>query len=168
MLRLRYWTITGEVQERWFPLTMTSLLLQLQDLVWVRYIPMWMVLYTREFGLNEDEDKEIKKYLDPFNGVIMWTWEERDVPLIPEKFEILKKLTPNQRHMFGCYLYNFGEKKQATAKAVKWQLDYYREKILCGEAEGVVLHTNTMADMDFEAHDAAIKWLVEHGDEEVD
>ena len=54
----------------------------------------------------------------------------------------------------------------ATAKAVKWQLDFYRERILAGEAEGVVLHTNTMADMDYEAYDAAIEWLEEHGDEE--
>ena len=49
--------------------------------------------------------------------------------------------------MFGCYLYNFGESKQATGKSVVWQLDWYREKILYGEAEGVVLHTNTMADL---------------------
>ena len=132
----------------------------------VRFIPMWMVLYTREFGLNEEDDQQTKKYLEPFNGIIMWTWEEKDVPLIPEKFEILKKLTPNNRRMFGCYLYNFGERKKATAKAVKWQLDFYREKILAGEAEGVVLHTNTMADMDYEAYDAAISWLEEHGDEE--
>ena len=33
----------------------------------------------------------------------MWTWEEKDVPLIPEKYEIFKKLTPNNRRMFGCY-----------------------------------------------------------------
>jgi len=133
----------------------------------VRPITMWMVLYTREFGLDEAEDMETKKYLDPFNGIIMWTWEEKDVPLIPEKFEIFKRLTPNCRRMFGCYLYNFGERKQATAEAVRWQLDFYREKILSGEAEGVVLHTNTMADMDYEAYDAAVEWMELHGDEEV-
>jgi hypothetical protein len=69
--------------------------------------------------------------------------------------------------MFGCYLYNFGERKQATAEAVKWQLDFYLEKLRSGEAEGVVLHTNTMADMDFPAYDAAIEWLDLHGDEEI-
>jgi hypothetical protein len=69
--------------------------------------------------------------------------------------------------MFGCYLWNFGESKPATAEAVKWQLDWYREKILAGEAEGVVLHTNTMADLDLEAYDAAIAWMNEHGDEEI-
>ena len=133
----------------------------------VRPIDMWMVLYTKEFGLDEQADQEFKKYLEPFNGIIMWTWEEKDVGLIPEKVEIFKKLTPGQRRMFGCYLYNFGEAKQATGPAVQWQLDFYREKILAGEAEGVVLHTNTMADLDFEAYDVAVEWMARHGDEEI-
>ena len=37
---------------------------------------------------------------DEFDGVIMWTWCESDVPLIPEKFEFFKKYTPNTRRMF--------------------------------------------------------------------
>ena len=43
----------------------------------------------------------------------------------------------------------------------------YAEKILAGEAEGVVPHTNTMADMDFESYDAYLEWMAEHGDEEI-
>ncbi len=134
----------------------------------VRNIDMWMVLYTREFMLKNEPDKVTTPFLDPFNGIIMWTWEEKDVHLIPEKFEYLKKIAPNNRFMFGCYLYNFGEKKQATGKAVKWQLDYYREKLYSGECEGVVLHTNTMADLDYEAYDACLEWMDEHGDEEIE
>ncbi|MBQ5746835.1 MAG: hypothetical protein IIV81_02735 [Clostridia bacterium] len=130
-------------------------------------IDMWMVFYTNEFGLDEKEDEEFMKFLSPFNGIIMWTWEEKDVPLIPEKFEVFKKMTPDCRRMFGCYLYNFGEKKQATGKAVKWQLDFYLDKIKKGEAEGIVFHTNTMADLDYEAYDAAVEWMDEHGDEEI-
>jgi len=132
-----------------------------------RSLDMWMVLYTREFGLDKEKDEDFKRYIEPFDGIIMWTWEEKDVPLIPEKFEIFKQLTPNNRRMFGCYLYNFGEHKQATGAAVKWQLDWYREKILAGEAEGVVLHTNTMADLDYEAYDACLEWMAIHGDEEI-
>lgn len=133
----------------------------------IRPLDMWMVLYTHEFGNNEDVDKDFMQYIAPFDGIIMWTWEEKDVPLIPEKFEIFKKMTPNNRRMFGCYLWNFGEEKEATAEAVKWQLDWYRERIIAGEAEGVVLHTNTMADLDYVAYDAAIEWMNEHGDEEI-
>lgn len=133
----------------------------------VRRIESWMVLYTYEFGVDEKSDAEFLPYLDAFDGIIMWTWEERDVKLIPEKFEMFKKHTPNNKRMFGCYLWNFGEKKPATREAVLWQLDFYREKIMLGEAEGVVLHTNTMADLDLDAYDAAVEWMKLHGDEEV-
>ena len=133
----------------------------------VRPLDMWMVLYTQEFGLDAEKDEDFKRYIEPFDGIIMWTWKESDVPLIPEKYEIFKQLTPKNRRMFGCYLYNFGENKQATGEAVKWQLDWYLEKILAGEAEGIVLHTNTMADLDYEAYDAALEWMAAHGDDEI-
>jgi len=133
----------------------------------VRPIESWMVLYTREFGLDAKSDEDFLPYIEIFDGIIMWTWEEKDVKLIPEKYEIFKKMTPHNRRMFGCYLWNFGESKPATREAVLWQLDFYREKILAGEAEGVVLHTNTMADLDLDAYDAALEWMAKHGDEEV-
>ena len=133
----------------------------------VRPLDMWMVLYTHEFGLDREHDAAFKNYTQAFDGVIMWTWCEKDVPLIPEKFEIFKYLTENRRRMFGCYLWNFGEKKPATAEAVKWHLDWYRERMYAGEAEGVVLHTNTMADLGLEAYDVACEWMEKHGDEEI-
>ena len=74
-------------------------------------------------------------------------------------------MTEGKRRMFGCYLWNFGERKEATADAVRWQLDRYRELMRAGEAEGIVLHTNTMADLDYPAYDAALAWMDEHGDE---
>ena len=131
----------------------------------IRPLEMWMVLYTYEYGLDIEKDEKFKKFIEPFDGIIMWTWKECDVPLIPEKFEILKKLAPKQRFMAGCYLWNFGEEKEATGEAVKWQLDWYRGKMFEKELEGVVMHTNTMADLDYEAYDAACAWIDEHGDE---
>ena len=133
----------------------------------VKKLDSWMVLYNHEYGIDEKADAEFQDTMDIFDGIIMWNWYESQYKAIPEKFEIFKKLTPKNRRLFGCYLYNFGESRQATGEAVKWQLDFYREKILAGEAEGVVFHTNTMADLDYEAYDAALEWMAEHGDEEV-
>ena len=132
-----------------------------------RRLDSWMIIYTYQFGVDAQIDLDFQKYVDLFDGIIMWTWKEEDVALIPEKFEIFKKITENKRRMAGCYLYNFGELKQATGEKVKWQLDWWREKLLNGEIEGVVLHTNTMADLDYEAYDAACEWMEEHGDEEI-
>ena len=132
-----------------------------------RRLDSWMILYTWQFGVDKNEDTDFQQYIDLMDGVIMWTWKESDVPLIPEKFELFKKMTENKRRMVGVYLYNFGEHKQATGEMVKWQLDFWREKLLAGEIEGIVLHTNTMADLDYEAYDAAIEWMDAHGDEKI-
>ncbi len=133
----------------------------------VRPLDMWMVLYTHEFGVSEEADAEFKPYVEPFDGIIMWNWWEKNYREIPEKFEIFKKLTENNRRMFGCYLWDFGGKGEAHREAVLFQLDFYLDKIKKGEAEGIVLHTNTMADLDYEAYDAALEWMALHGDEEL-
>ena len=67
--------------------------------------------------------------------------------------------------MLGLYLYNFGECRPATAEAARWQLERYTQLLRAGEIEGIVLHTNTMADLDHPAYDVETAWMREHGDE---
>ena len=133
----------------------------------VREIDMWMVLYTHEFGVDAAKDAEFQQFIDPFDGIIMWTWGEGRVPLIPEKWEQFKKMTEGKKRMIGCYLWDFGSLGPATRENVLWQLNWAREKIIAGEAEGVVLHTNTMADLDLDAYNAALEWMAEHENEDI-
>ena len=130
----------------------------------VRHMDTWMVLYTFQFGKDREVDDEFQPYMEAFDGIIMWTWAEKDMPLIPEKFEHFKRMTPNNKRLLGVYLWNFGESKEATGEIVEWQLNWAKEKMLAGELDGVVLHTNTMADLDYEAYDVAVRWMKENGD----
>lgn len=131
----------------------------------VRPLSMWMVLYTHEFGVDEAQDQAFQPYIDAFDGVIMWTWEERRLDRFEEKYARFKELTKNRRRMLGLYLYNFGECRPATAEAARWQLERYTQLLRAGEIEGIVLHTNTMADLDHPAYDVETAWMREHGDE---
>lgn len=131
----------------------------------VRPLDMWMVLYTHEFGVDAEKDAAFQPYIDAFDGIIMWTWNERDLCQFEEKYARFKELTKNKRRMLGLYLYNFGERKPATAEAARWQLDRYSQLLRAGEIEGIVLHTNTMADLDHPAYDVETAWMREHGDE---
>ncbi|MBR6523897.1 MAG: hypothetical protein IKT39_04735 [Clostridia bacterium] len=133
----------------------------------VRPMDMWMVVYTHDIGITTEGDDFHKEVLKSFDGAIMWNWEEKNIPQIPEKWEIFKRLTEGKKRQFGCYLWDFGTEKEATAEGVIWQLDWAREKILAGECEGVVFLTNTLADLDLVAFDAAIEWMNKHGDEEI-
>ncbi len=131
----------------------------------VRPLSMWMVLYTHEFGVDEAQDAAFQPYIDAFDGVIMWTWEERRLDQFEEKYARFKELTKNRRRMLGLYLYNFGECRPASAEAARWQLERYTQLLRAGEIEGIVLHTNTMADLDHPAYDVETAWMREHGDE---
>ena len=131
----------------------------------VRRLNSWMILYTFQIGNDPAEDAAFQPYMDAFDGIILWTWKEKDVHLIPEKFELFKSQTPKNRRMMGVYLYNFGENKRATPEAVQWQLDFCLDKMHKGEIEGIVFHTNTMADLDFEEYEVAVRWMEQHGDE---
>ena len=87
--------------------------------------------------------------------------------LFDEKFAAFQTIVQDKRRMLGLYLWNFGERREATAEAVIWQLDRYSQLLKNGDVEGIVLHTNTMADLDYAAYDAAITWMAEHGDEAI-
>jgi hypothetical protein len=123
-------------------------------------------IYTN-LGENEEDDKQFLPYVEPFDGIIMWTWEEKDIVKFEEKFKKFKEITEGKRRMLGLYLYNFGEHKKATGPAVQWQFDRYYELLKAGEIEGIVLHTNTMADLDHESYEVATKWLAIHADDEI-
>ncbi len=129
----------------------------------VRPLEMWMVFYTHQFGVDPASDAEFQPYIEPFDGVTMWTWNEKNVmSQFEEKYEIFKKMTAGKKKMLGLYLYDFGDKRQATGETVTWQLNRYSELLKAGEVEGIILHTNTMADLDYEAYDAALEWLAVH------
>ena len=130
-------------------------------------LDMWMVLYTHEFGENEEKDNEFWPYAEPFDGVILWTWGESKLHKFEEKYKIYKQKTEGKRRMLGLYLYNFGDHKKSTGKEVAWQLDRYYELLLNKEIEGIVLHTNTMADLDHESYKVATEWLAKHKDDVV-
>lgn len=133
----------------------------------VRTLDMWMVLYTHEFGVDAAHDEWFKDYIDCFDGVIMWTWKASDLRDFEEKYAIFKKQTEGKRRMLGLYLYNFGENGKASAEDAAWQLERYSDLLRRGEIEGIVLHTNTMADLDHPAYDVETAWMKEHGDEEI-
>ncbi len=130
-----------------------------------RPLNMWTVIYVNDYGKSPELDETLVRHLEAFDGITLWLRLESDIPRLEAKFAHIKKMLPDKRFLFGCYLYEHRKQRQATAVGVKLQLDWYKEKILAGEAEGVVLHTNSWADLDYEASDAAVKWMEENGDE---
>ena len=133
-----------------------------RDLLHANNLDMWMVLYTHEFGVNEQLEKEFKPYADLFDGIIMWTWTDRLLDEFEQKYKLFSEIAKDKKRMIGIYLYAFGNKRQANPEKVLWQLDRCTELLKAGEIEGICLHTNTMADLDHEAYKVCKEWLNKH------
>ena len=133
----------------------------------VRPMDMWMVLYTEDFDEPKHPDEDIDPYIGPFDGIILWTWKESDLVLFERKYAWFHAHTEGKKRLLGLYVYNFGEKKQADPDKVLWQLERYSELVKRGEVDGIVFHTNAMADCDYPAFRVVHDWMLEHGDDEV-
>lgn len=133
----------------------------------VRPLDYWMVIYTNDICTDEVPEDIAVKYMEPLDGITLWCWREDDYHEVAEKWDKFLRMTAGKRRLMGVYLWNFGQGKQATAKSVHEQLEFCREKMLAGEIEGIILHTNTMGDMEFPAYVECEKWMDEHGDDEI-
>ena len=75
--------------------------------------------------------------------------------------------TPDKRRMLGVYLYDFGRSAPADPDLVERELFRARELLRDGTIEGFILHTNAVADLGYAAYDRAVRWMAEHGEEEI-
>lgn len=131
-------------------------------------LELWVVLYTENF--RQTDMGVIRSFLDEFDGISLWFWNEKEVLEDYDKYiDTYLEITKGKKHLVGCYLYDFGTAKSATAKAVIHQLDKAREMINKGSIDGVILHTNAVVvkegEEPYEAVEACVAWMNEHGDE---
>ncbi len=137
-------------------------MLQLKKKMHAAGLEMWVVFYTMQINLTY-----WKEYLPLFDGVTFWFWDEPSNKEFDEKCEWFFEQTPGQKRMIGCYLYNFGGEKEATAASVRYQLDRDLSFMKEGKIQGIVLHTNAVGGMGFAAYDEAKRWVAKHGEETV-
>ena len=122
-------------------------------------LEMWLVYYT----MNTNE-MVLKDFLPIFDGIILWFWHEADNNEFELKLKNFLERHKHQKRMVGCYLYDFGNKKQSNPEIVLYQLNRAKELLVNGLIDGLVLHTNGVADMGFEAVEVAKKWMEENGE----
>lgn len=124
-------------------------------------LDMWVVVYHHLLDLVSSE------HLEQFDGVTFWTWFANDLEQFDENFRKVKEIAKGKRMMLGCYLYDYGNLKEMDPKLMQLQLDRCARAVREGEAEGVILLSNTVADLGFEAVELTRRWMMEHGDEPV-
>jgi hypothetical protein len=126
-----------------------------------RRLDLWVVWYTSEL------DFKVNDYLELFDVITLWTWKGSDLINLDSNIQKFIEKTPGKRHMLGCYMWNYGEKKPLTIDQMKYQLDrcYYwlnKKKIA-----GLVFCSNCIADIGLDAVEYTRKWISEVGKEKL-
>lgn len=123
-------------------------------------LDLWVVIYNQQL-----DHLPIQDYLQSIDGFTFWTWLGKDLVHFEQNFQKLKQVAPRQRILLGCYLYNYGEGREMTTEQMSFQLEHYTKKVRSGEAEGIILLSNTVADLGFEGVEYVKQWLEVYGDE---
>lgn len=126
-----------------------------------RPLDLWVVVYDHQL------EKPLGQHLQYVDGITFWTWLGRDLGRFEENFARLKQVAPDKKILLGCYLYNYGECKEMTAAQMTYQLEQYARKLRAKEAEGVILLSNNVVDLDYESVEYAREWLCRYGDEDL-
>lgn len=124
-------------------------------------LEMWVVFYER------DKDIDISEYLDCFDGISFWFWNQPSEEQYQETIKMFIAKTPNKKRLVGCYLYDFGREKECDADRVEAELENNKKLLQEGLIEGFILHTNVVGDMGFEAYERCAKWMQKNGDIEI-
>ena len=122
-------------------------------------LDLWVVVYDYMQDIVTDD------YLKHLDGITYWTWHGIDLEKFEENYSKMRAKCAGKRILLGCYLYDYGNKKQLTKEQMEFQLNRYAKAIRDGEVEGVILLSNTVADLGFEAVEFTKQWIAEHGDE---
>lgn len=124
-------------------------------------LTLWMVSYDldwRDFPANKDY----------FDVISFWTWNGFENHLIEGRLRRLHSmLSPGQKAMAGCYLWNYHGKCPLTEKEMNVQCNAFRKLLGEGIIDGVIICSNTVLGLGIESEQIIRKWIGEAGDDPV-
>ena len=126
-----------------------------------RKLDLWLVWYTQQL------DYPVQEYLDLCDVITMWTWEGRNLKDMEANIKKVLERTPSKRHLAGCYMWNYGERKPLTIDDMKFQCEKYYDWIQKGWIEGIIFCSNCIADIDLDTVEWTRNWITAIGDETI-
>lgn len=124
-----------------------------------RRLDLWVVWYEYQLEFK------IRPYLDLCDVITFWTWKGSRLPDLDSNLKQVVNNTPGKRHLVGCYMWNYGERKPLTMDQMKYQLDRYYHWLTRGAIEGIVFCSNCIADIGLDTVDYTRRWIAEVGHE---
>ena len=123
---------------------------------------LWMVVY--EHFLSE----KYAPYMALSDAVSFWTWRGREsLPKLEDNLKRIFELSPQQKHLGGLYLYDYGHCMEMDMELLKKQCNLYTEYLKNGNLQGVIVCSNCIADIGLPTADYVRDWIKEIGSEDM-
>ena len=105
--------------------------------------------------------------LDLLDGLVFWTWQSKELPLLPERFQQAEKACPNHKKLLGIYMYDFTTREAVDMELMKFQCEYGLEMLKAGRVDGLVFEANSVMGIGLPTEEYLREWIAQTRDVEV-
>ena len=114
-----------------------------------RPMDMYIVWYTSEI---DSLPVEAARYVD---GITLWTYNCKELPLLEARFELFKKKFPDKKIMLGIYMVDFPTGLPLSDEQMEKQCEFGLSQLKSGRLDGMIFEANSVMGVGFSSE----KWL---------
>lgn len=82
------------------------------------------------------------EFWNNFTGLSLWTWEDKDLPMLEQNFAAVKKAFPNKKLYLGVYIYDYMSGEPISNELMEHQCEFGLKMLKEKQIEGMIFLTN--------------------------
>lgn len=102
-----------------------------------------------------------KSVMDLVDGLVFWTWQSKELPLLPERFQQAEEACPKHKKLLGIYMYDFTTREAVDMELMKFQCEYGLEMLKAGRVEGLVFEANSVMGIGLPTEEYLREWIAQ-------
>lgn len=123
---------------------------------------LYVSCYAHELDIIAD------KLLENIDGIILWTEDSDEIPVVHEAFEKMEERFPKHKKLLGISLFDFKNYRPVPLQLLDFMLGYGMNVMSTGRADGMVFGTNTVMGVGFETDGYLREWIKNNGSNEIE
>jgi hypothetical protein len=118
-----------------------------------RPLDLWVVVYGHQLELP------IADHLSQCDGITLWSWTAEELAQTPERLGRLRELAPHTPILLGCYMWDYGNKREMPLDAMRAQCEAGAALVETGQVEGLIFLASCICDLNLPAVEWTRRWI---------
>ena len=118
-----------------------------------RPLDLWVVVYGHQLELP------IADHLAQCDGITLWSWTAEELAQTPERLRRLRELAPHTPILLGCYMWDYGNKREMPLDAMRAQCEAGAALVETGQVEGLIFLASCICDLNLPAVEWTRRWI---------